>query len=304
MIFLQIVINIALISVAIKACNGHGLMSYPIPRGGTSGRSSFISTVLNRSHTTDFKLHFPAGDKTGIAGAAVRSQMRNAGSKGWTMYEPFNPSFRWRYGVCGDLPFGNEHLKGGIFYNEGKIVETFPAGSVLSIEMTIVANHNGYIELYLCDVQKCSNGDISPGCFLQKPNPCMQLLRAPNAKCDNKRSMACGPIDEKNPGRWYLPCPIKKKNSKFYTYGKDKSIQYQLPKSLSCHHCVLQFSWVSANFCNPPGYVNYFSGRNKPHWGTCRGEGNARGQVNKKLPQCGGKHFSEEYLLCSDIKIV
>lgn len=282
---------------------GHGLMSYPIPRGGTSGRSKFIKAPVNKRYTTDHKLHFPAGDKANVAGAAVRSQMKNAGKKGWTMYNPFDPSFHWRYGVCGDLPKGNDHLKGGIFYNGGQIVETFRQGETISIEMTIVASHNGYIELFVCDVDKCPKGEISPECFISPSKPCAQLMRIPNEKCDSRESASCGPIDDYYPGRWYLPCPMPVRSGETYVYGKDKSIQYQLPANLSCEHCVLQFSWVSANFCNPPGYVDYFTGPSAPLWGNCRGQGNARGGVNKNLPTCGGKRFSEEYLMCSDIRI-
>lgn len=285
-------------------CHGHGLLSFPIPRGATSGKSKFIPFPGDRSHKTDTRLHFPAGDKSSKPGAAVRSQMKNADKRGWILYSPFDPSFHWRYGVCGDLPNGNEHLKGGKFYNSGKTVATFKQGGTIAIEMTVVASHNGYIELYICDVNKCLNGEISPQCFLSTPSPCAQLKRTPNPKCDGRKSLSCGPIDKNYPGRWYLPCPSVKKGLPWYTFGNRNSILYQLPEKFSCDHCVLQFSWVSANFCNPPGYVDYFIGPDKPLWGTCRGQGGARGGVNKRLPLCGGKRFSEEYFMCSDVKIV
>lgn len=296
-------IIVLFISMAISLpsiCNGHGLMSYPLPRGGTSGKSQFIETVLNSSHNTDVKLHFPAGDKSIVPGAAVRSQERNAGAEGWTLYDPFSTSFIWRYGVCGDLPDANEHLKYGIYYNDGQIVETFQSGDTLKIQMTMVAHHNGYIETYLCNTDNCPENDISPACF--QAGHCVQLMRKPNPRCDDGLNKRCGPIDNNYPGRWYLPCP---KNESQYIYGRKGNIQYQLPHGFYCNHCVLQFSWVSANFCNPPGYVDYFKGPNAPRsWNGCPGQGSARGGYNEKLPPCGGIEFSEEYLMCSDIQIL
>lgn len=279
-------------------------MSYPVPRGGTSGQSQFISQTINASHATDARLHFPAGSKDIGAGDAVQSQKDNAGPEGWTLYRPLDPSFHWRYGVCGDLPSGNEHLKGGLYYNGGQIVETFNEGASIPVEMTVVANHNGYIELYICNVDNCPDNEISPECFQSPSQPCVQLTRTPNDQCDSGKSLACGPIDPNYPGRWYIPCPLVPGDTSIYTYGTDGSIQFKLPNGFYCDHCVLQFLWVSANFCNPIGVVDYFNSENKPNWGDCRGQGNAIGGVNNNLPLCGGSQFSEEYLMCSDIRIL
>lgn len=169
--------------------------------------------------------------------------------------------------------------------------------------MTVVANHNGYVEMYVCNVDNCTNNEISPECFQAPSQPCVQLMRQPNDLCDGASSSACGPIDSNFPGRWYLPCPLVENDATSYVYGLDGSIQYKLPQDLTCEHCVLQFLWVSANFCNPPGFAEYFVGENKPNWGTCHGQNNAVGGVNPNLPLCGGEQFSEEYLMCSDIRI-
>lgn len=59
---------------------------------------------------------------------------------------------------------------------------------------------------------------------------------------------------------------------------------------------------VAANFCNPPGILQYFRGPQGPQWGDCPGEGEARGGY-RPWGNCGGSVFPEEYYTCADITI-
>ncbi|CAN8062580.1 unnamed protein product [Agarophyton chilense] len=245
----------------------------------------------------DYWLHFPAGDKASSPGSALRSQAYAAGPRGWTPYNPYNPSFNWRAGVCGDSLHGPQHhLRGGQFYHGARITASYTEGSVLGVGMSIVTHHNGYVEMHVCDVAKCG-GEISRQCFLK--GACVQLKRAYHPECQSGKSPHCGPIDRRYPGRWYLPCRSGARWDDYRPYYAT----FRLPKHFNCKHCVLQWYWVTGNTCNPPGVLDYFDGQDRPNWGTCPGQGSARGGVSRNKPPCGGYHFPEEYIQCADIKI-
>lgn len=283
---------------------GHGSMTVPLPRGSLSTKESYVPGGFDPSAPVDIKPHFPAGNKTAFPGSGLRSQMYSAGPPGWVPFLPLSSLFRWRYGVCGDPRSPNqEHLRGGKYYHNAKIVGTYVQGEEISIEVKINAHHNGFIEIHLCDVDKC-NGEISENCF--KKRHCVQLQRAPDEECDSGMSKRCGPIDRNYPGRWYFPCSTVPNTGKFFEiYGENNRISYLLPKDLSCEHCVLQWFWTAANSCNPPGVIEYFDGPDGPkNWGDCPGQGGAKGGVARNQGPCGKERFAEEYLQCSDIKVL
>lgn len=289
------------------SANSHGLMNFPNPRGGLA-LSKFILKSADESGPLDRKLHFPAGSKDEIPGSGKRSQVLTAGRNGWTPFEPLKPSFQWRADVCGDpfrrtsTKFAGDHLRGGRFYHNAKIVLNVTQGGVIDVGLSITAHHNGFIELHVCDVVKCE-GEISVDCF--KKGFCYALERERVQKCESGNSRRCGPIDKAYPGRWYFPCSTiaPENRAGWETYGGDGTIVYKLPKNLVCEHCVLQWFWSAANGCNPPGVIEYFDGANKPNWGNCPGQGGAIGGVARGQKGCGGTRFAEEYLSCSDIRI-
>jgi len=49
----------------------------------------------------DYSSHFPAGDKRRIPGIGLKSQIAAAGSGGYGPYNPTEPGFVFRSGVCG-----------------------------------------------------------------------------------------------------------------------------------------------------------------------------------------------------------
>lgn len=294
-----------LLSVHLSSVAGHGFMSFPNVRGALNDGVAGVTNNVNKSADIDYYIHYPAGDKRQIKGAGKNYQKNQYKGKPWVPFNPTDRSFVWRSGVCGDRKennFPHDHLRGGKFYNNAQIVADFAVGGVIDVTMTFNAHHNGFFQLYVCDVSKCG-GEINENCFRNRH--CQKLLRARNKKCDSNKSKQCGPIDRNYPERWYLPCESaadKVPGSARKTYGKG-TILYQLPKNLRCDHCVLHWYWTSANNCNPPGVREYFTGLDRPKaWDkTCKGQANARGGYSKNR-ECGEK-FPEEYYLCSDIRI-
>lgn len=287
--------------------DAHGFMVFPNQRGALSPRTPYLINHIQgaKKSDVDWFMHFPSGDKSTVPGSARRYQVRQAGSAGWVPYNPFDPNFKFRAGLCGDAVGGTEHRKGGKFYDNARISAEFIQGSVIDVSIGIIAHHNGFMELYLCDAGKCG-GDISHKCFLE--GHCTKLERAVNKECDSGQSKKCGPIDPSYPGRWYLPCrsngtPTKSGKRRFVMFGPG-TMKYQLPSNVTCEHCVLQWYWASGDKCNPPGLKEYFEGKLGPkNWGTCPGPAKAVGGYVRRTKTCGRVRLAEEYYQCSDIRI-
>lgn len=97
------------------------MLSPPPQRGCTNGNQYVKIPIYDRKATIDYSAHFPAGNKALFEGAGLYSQMRAAVRRGWVPYEPWKRYFRWRAGVCGDTTWVREHLRGGKYYNGGRI---------------------------------------------------------------------------------------------------------------------------------------------------------------------------------------
>ncbi len=274
----------------------HGVLYGPPQRGATNGNKYSPVAKYDPTASVDHEAHFPAGSKSMTPGAGLKSQTHAAGPRGWTPYEPLSNGFLFRAGVCGDLLSGGDHLRGGKFYNGGKIFKTYRQEDIISIDVAVTTHHNGFFTFYVCDVSKCG-GEIGVDCF--KRGHCHRLQRAWDERCESRQDKGCAPIDPNYPWRWYLPCP----SGKVSLYGKGKML-YKLPKNLECTHCVLQWYWVTANNCNPPGLLDYFNSNRAPDWGSCRGQGGAIGGWRRWETLCGGELFPEEYYQCADIEIL
>lgn len=277
----------------------HGLMTDPPQRGTLSPANKFNTNGTFPAAPADQKAHFPAGDKDSAPGAAARSQMREANNY-WTPFEPLKNGFRWRAGVCGDLKRGAQaHMRSGVYYYDGKVTRRYTQAQDIEIEINIVAHHNGFVQIHVCDVARCG-GEISEACF--RDGHCKPLLRAPNASCDSGEDLRCAPIDPEYPERWYLPCTSKPENVQ-ERFGGPK-MKYRLPKDLTCEHCVLHWFWSAANICNPPGVIEFFEGPHGPKtWGYCFGQGGAKGGYTKVQKSCAPDRNPEEYYQCADIAI-
>lgn len=249
-----------------------------------------VSTI-DPNAPIDFAAHFSRG---GGKQAVARASGNN-----WKPYEPLKRGYRWTTGVCGDKKYGRQdHKKGGKYYYDGKKVARWSPGSVVDFEVDIVVHHNGYFEFYLCNLDSCGTDDVEQKCF--RNGHCVKLERAYDKSCERGYDRQCGPIDRQNKGRWYIPCNSRKE---FLVGGRSGKMKYKIPSNFKCRNCVVQFYWVTGNFCNVPGYVEYFTGKNGPKWPKCRGQGNSRGGYNVKHGPCGGRRNPEEYWSCADVSI-
>jgi len=189
----------------------------------------------------------------------------NAGGKGtiiaanggkWSIYDPLNAASRAArggdHGACGDDVNKNpgDHAKGGRFYHGGMPVAKYAAGSTIDFEMGITTNHQGYLEWWVCDLDKCGAEDLTTGCFAT-PGACHRLNRIPHPSCEAGTDMKCGGIHKEYPSRWYLPCrgdPIPTPENIQMLGGPDGRMRYQLPAGFACERCVVQWYWVRVQF--------------------------------------------------------
>lgn len=222
----------------------------------------------------------------------------------WNPYEPMDTSkpFRHESGLCGDPitePVPRSHEAGGRFGPPiSPIVKTYTQSQVIEFTVDVTTNHNGYFEFFICDATKCG-GDISEACF--RNDHCAQLQRVSIPECESQNSRECGPIDPAHPGRWYVPCRKGGHVGEHFMGGK--YMKYALPVGFTSSHAVMQWYWVAANSCNPPGFIEYFSKFPLPGWGTCEGDGGARGGRNPTLQPCGSSRFPEEFWTCADVAV-
>ncbi len=240
----RILVPVLLCTVVYSVADAHGFLEEPHQRG-TIEKNPFTSTTPALKNVpesaTDYKCHFPAGDKKDKPGSAINSQIQAAGPGGWTPYEPTNPGFVFRSGPCGDLKGTQEdHMRGGKYYYPPEaphIVAEYEQGGILSATVTIIGHHNGFFEFTLCDVSQCG-GEISEDC-LRNSRACQKLLREPQPECETGTNMMCAPIDRNYPTRYYVPC---RQHEWKDTYGKGL-MKYRLPTNMFCEHCVLQWYW-------------------------------------------------------------
>lgn len=297
-------------SMLLPVARAHGCMSVPNPRGSLTDRTNFIDHAVDQDAPIDYYPHFPAGPRNRKAGSALKHQRDNVGKEGWYEFKPENKSIPWRASVCGDSKFGPyEHLKGGKYYYNGKIVASYYQGGVMNVEVAIIAHHNGFVELRICDVSKCPGAEISERCF--QMGHCYTLERAWVDECQMGNSTKCGPIDRNRKSRWYLPCyGFGNRSGNIVQYGVNGTMQFKIPDHLHCEHCVVHFLWTTANTCNPPGVIKYYSGPDRPRgWGKCRGQAGAIGGVARNQAICGGRlkkggTVPEEYMSCADVRIL
>ena len=272
--------------------HSHGLMTYPRPRGALNVAYQYKVGTIDSNAPIDYCSHCLRG--------GGKKKVLSASGGYWKPYEPLKRGYRWTTGVCGDPLYGRqEHKQGGKYYYDGKTVASFQPGQVVDFEMDVVTHHNGYVEFYICNLDSCGTKDIEAKCF--RNGHCKKLERAWVPKCQGGYDRMCGPIDPKYPGRYYLPCDYGR--GEFLVGGKRSGrMKYKIP-NIRCKRCVIQFYWMTGNFCNDRGYTEYFEGPHGPKWPKCRGQGNSRGGYNKLHGPCKGRKNPEEYWSCADVSV-
>lgn len=300
---LRYVFIVFITSGVLNLGDGHGMMCEPRQRGAYVSQKCMTNKPIPMNPRIDYCAHC-------LNGGTVSTVRANLPPSGWSVYDPINnPDTARRAGLCGD-PYGrNEHMIGGDFmpYDYVPINNVYKKGSTIDFMVEIDTNHNGYIEFFLCNLDKCNKTDLDVSCFNQPKKPsCQRLIRVPHNDCENTTidtTYECGPIDPVYPSRFYLPCRNTGHVGIHILGGESGTMRYRLPKRLTCRHCVVQMYWGTANSCNPRGVKEYFSRFNMPFGTTCPSDGGGKGAHAPWLSECSGDRVPEEFWTCSDIQI-
>lgn len=305
-LFIVIAIFILSFLTHVTPSHSHGMMCEPRHRAAyLNNQKCETQTSVGRSGPRDYCGHCLNGGGTGTVGGNIKN--------GWTKYDPINnpQESLSRAGLCGDPLGNNDHMLGGKFMqfedNLVPIVGLYKKNKYIDIRIEIDTNHNGYFEFFLCNLDRCKSRDLEVRCF--EEGHCHRLERMKSNKCEKSSidtTQECGPIDKSRSdykGRFYVPCRKTAHVGVHLIGGKNKTMRYKLPKNLICKHCVLQWYWVTANSCNPPGQKEYFAHYDNPFGTTCPSDGGGLGAHNPALADCGGDKVPEEFWSCADIQI-
>lgn len=270
-----------------REVESHAFCVEPRMRGALNVPDQFNISTIDENGPIDYCVD---GRRSGGIEKVLAASGHN-----WKPYTPLKQRYRWTAGVCGDTRSERQdHKVGGKYYYE-KVVARYSSGQVVDFQVNMVTPHTGYFEFYLCDLDKCKTNDIEEKCFAQ--GYCQQLKRVPVSVCESGSDNRCGPIDSKYPGRWYItPCTA---DENFPLGGQDGTMQYKIP-NIRCKKCVVQWYYITAFECNPPGYIEYFESKRDP---KCPRDRISSGWHDKELTSCGGKESPEEYWGCADISI-
>jgi len=213
------------------------------------------------------------------------------------------------HGLCGDpfqtLARGDGYIAPPAeqpFMKRGPVKATYLEGAEVELWVGVSANHRGFFEFRICeegiDVNTPSQA-AGQACLekhvLERVDP------ATRPECDGADISAmpdCQPLDTVNPTRWYLPPqelarPSLGAATATHAYF---TMKFRLPAGLRCAACTMQWYYMTANSCHPPGERDYYRGAfsqaNNP-WGFIT-----------FLPGCSLQAQSEQFWNCADIAIL
>ena len=292
---------IAFLSSFLLMADAHGVMCTPRQRGASQSERCGSTIPHPPNYVRDNCPHC-------LNGGRVTTVEKNLPPGGWKSYDPIG-DFRGsatRAGLCGDAKGNNDHMIGGKFmpYPQVPFVATYKKGQVVDMMVEIAANHNGYFEFFICNLDACGTKDIDGSCF--ERGHCRRLKRVPHPDCQNPKintHQECGPIDKKYPSRWYVPCKKDVPNGYHLVGGKTGHMKVKLPDNMECNHCVIQWYWATGNKCSPPDFTRYFKEYNNPFGTTCKSPGGGKGAHSTVISTCGGSKLPEEFWSCADVKI-
>ena len=104
----------------------------------------------------------------------------------------------------------------------------YTEGQEIIIEATLTTNHAGHFDLYACPDGNASTQQ----CFLDNPLTLVEDM------------LYGGPVDDHYPERAYV------------SPSTDFKFKYRLPMGVHGPQVMLQWRYVTANSCFPPGYVS------------------------------------------------
>eukprot|EP01134_Creolimax_fragrantissima_P002165 CFRG2165T1 len=202
-----------------------------------------------------------------------------------------------RHGLCGDPANAVEtkYMPGDV-YNDGLTHADLISGQDYEFEVLVSTHHRGHYEFRVCDFKENGN-QLTQTCLNEH-----LLLRADGDD-------AVSSIDPDHPERYYLeptcanPYDIEGNGVLFH------HMKYHIPDSLQCEFCIVQWVYVTANSCNPPGY------HERSNWpttyGGCAGDGPGSGWWGTTLSDCGvgtgarpAGGYPEEFWNCANVRIL
>lgn len=278
----------------------HGVICTPRQRGAYTSRKCPTNLDEPRNAVVDSCAHC-------LSGGRVDTVATHLPPFGWRAYSPLRRRRSLtRAGLCGDVYGGDEHMIGGRYmpYAQVPITGVYEEGGVVDFMSEISTNHNGYYEFHLCSLDACNKSDIHASCF--RNGACHKLVRVAHPDCESadvNTTFSCGPVDRRNPSRWYLPCRMPADAGSHYVGGAEGTMRYKLPDGVTCKHCVIQWYWVTAHSCNPPGMKSYYRRYNMPFGTTCNVASNRPGGISPTKDNCRGDRIPEEFWSCSDVQI-
>ncbi len=156
---------------------------------------------------------------------------------------------------------------------------TYSSGQTVDFEIVMTAHHKGHFELKACP--------ISPGqtatqaCFDRNP---LRFVSGENAN-----------PDPNYPFRAYLPPanpPAAENGAGLWPYR----YRYQLPQGLTGDLVLLQWHYITANSCLPPGYNTY-------NWPAGWHPGNLPICVDIPADGARGGNRPEQFWNCAEVRI-
>eukprot|EP00929_Paragymnodinium_shiwhaense_P052443 TRINITY_DN2626_c0_g3_i1.p1 TRINITY_DN2626_c0_g3~~TRINITY_DN2626_c0_g3_i1.p1 ORF type:complete len:455 (-),score=58.81 TRINITY_DN2626_c0_g3_i1:374-1738(-) len=231
------------------------------------------------------------------------------------------------HGLCGDPGQGlaePSSLATSTYLVPTPVQRTYQAGEIVEFRVGVNAHHKGHYEFRICDMAldgtKLGSADEGQACLNK-----WVLERAPvdSSSCSSGSAKAdCQPIDEKHPGRWYIP-PANQGTMVAGASFHDENVppavseyhvmKYKIPDGLSCTQCTLQWYWSTGNSClydadylGPTGYFQRNAAAFQAlgwkaedwcpfcvaTWATC----------DNSCCKTGGS-FGEEFWNCADIAV-
>lgn len=154
----------------------------------------------------------------------------------------------------------------------------YSPGQEFDMEVVITAHHRGHFEFRLCDASTLSDPrTVTWACLSQH---LLQRVSVPGE---------ISPVDVNHPDRYYAEPECAP------GYNKTMKMRYRMPSTITCERCVMQWWWVTANSCNPPGYHNRSPQPDHVASGCQWWQSN--------LPACG-QTYPEEFWNCADVRVV
>eukprot|EP00039_Didymoeca_costata_P001189 m.50501 g.50501 ORF g.50501 m.50501 type:complete len:404 (-) comp10673_c1_seq3:41-1252(-) len=276
-------VSTLLVTLCFVQVNGHGFLSHPKARNWKAALGPHSSTKEYCPHCLS-------------AGGVSGNQLNYQAATGLTSYPyPETEASSARHGLCGDRADATTQR----YLTPETPSITYVKGQIVEFEVVITAHHAGHFEFAVCDID---NGPLSQTCLNQNilkrvedSNDVSQIHNGyeyryylePGDQCLKNLRNISGSLDPNDSVDHVA-------QSEFNTALRVR-MKYQLPSSLTCSHCVLQWWWVSANSCNPPGYRNYTFPSTVENCSNL-------GWWQPNMGNCG-TGWPEEFWNCADIKI-